>query len=262
VLIRRARGHLLTKTRKRELLRAVGREARPAERTVRSLKGRWALLLGLVAFGSVLLAIPGIRQPLVGLLDAVSHSDGVAIRDAIRSYGFLAPAASIALILLHMVIPLPAELMALANGLAFGFWGGLAVSWSGFMLSALLMYAAGRLWGRPLLDRAVPRRRRERLDSWLEQEGAFPLLAVRLVPLVPFNTVCLAAGVIRAPLWTYVWTTGVGILPLGIVLSLFGSRFGESYFRLEATFWALSVIFLIVILVTWWIARRRARRRS
>ena len=158
MLIRRARGYLLTKIRKQEFLRPIGREARPAGWTMRSLKGRWALLLGLVAFGSILLAVPGIPQPLVGLLDAVSHSDGVAIRDAIRSYGFLAPAASIALILLHMVIPLPAELMALANGLAFGFWGGLAVSWSGFMLSALLMYAAGRLWGRPLLDRAVPRR--------------------------------------------------------------------------------------------------------
>ncbi len=55
--------------------------------------------------GSVLLAVPGIRHPLDGLLDAVSHSDGGAICDAIRSYGFLAPAASIALILLHMVIP-------------------------------------------------------------------------------------------------------------------------------------------------------------
>ena len=55
---------------------------------MRSLKGRWALLLGLVVFGSVLLAVPGIRQPLVELFDAVAHSDGVAIRDAIRSYGF------------------------------------------------------------------------------------------------------------------------------------------------------------------------------
>jgi hypothetical protein len=58
---------------------------------MRSLRGRWALLLGLVAFGSVLLAVPGIRQPLVGLLEAVSHSDGVAIRDAIRSYGSVRP---------------------------------------------------------------------------------------------------------------------------------------------------------------------------
>ena len=223
------------------------------------LGGRWVLLLGLLALGGVLLAVPGVRHLLAELLGIVSQGNGAAIRDAVRGYGSLAPVASIALILLHMVIPLPAEIMALANGLAFGFWGGLVVSWSGFMLSAFTMYAAGRLWGRPLLDRAVSERRRERLDGWLEQEGAFPLLAVRLVPLVPFNTVCLVAGAVRVPLWTYAWTTGVGILPLGASLSLLGSRLGESSLRLGVTFWVPNAVFLGAILVTWWVVRRRTR---
>ena len=226
------------------------------------LGGRWVLLLGLAALGGVLLAVPGVRRLLAELLSTVSEGNGAAIRDAVRGYGSLAPVASIALILLHTVIPLPAEIMALANGLAFGFWGGLAVSWSGFMLSAFALYAAGRLWGRPLLDRAVSKRRRERLDGWLEQEGAFPSLAVRLVPLVPFNTVCLVAGVVRVPLRTYAWTTGVGILPLGASLSLLGSRLGESSLRLGATFWVPNALFLVVILATWWVVRRRARRWS
>lgn len=86
------------------------------------------------------------------------------------------------------------ELLALANGLAFGFWGGLAVTWSGCMLSAFSIYAAGRLWGRPFLERTISRRHQERLDAWFEREGAFPLLALRLVP---FNAVCLAAGAVR-----------------------------------------------------------------
>ena len=260
-VVRRTLGHRLgfPKARGRGSLRLVSREAQSEKRVGRALGGRWVLLLGLVALGGVLLAVPGVRQILAGLLDAVSQGDGAAIRDAVRGYGALAPAASIALILLHMVIPLPAEPMALANGLAFGFWVGLAVSWSGFMLSALAMYAAGRLWGRPLLDRAVSKRRRERLDGWLEQEGAFPSLAVRLIPLVPFNTVCLVAGVVRIPLWTYAWTTGVGILPLGASLSLLGSRLGESSLRLGVTFWVPNAIFLVAILATWWVARRRTR---
>ncbi len=249
------------KTQGRELSRPTGRRGAGllAERGLRLLGRRWVLLLGLVALGGVLLAVPGVRHLLAELLGIISQGNGAAIRDAVRGYGSLAPVASIALILLHMVIPLPAEIMALANGLAFGFWGGLAVSWSGFMLSALAMYAAGRLWGRPLLDRAVSERRRERLDGWLEQEGAFPSLAVRLVPLVPFNTVCLVAGVVRVPLWTYAWTTGVGILPLGASLSLLGSRLGESSLRLGATFWVPNAVFLGAILVTWWVVRRRTR---
>ena len=260
---RRVRKNRPPKTQGRKLLRPIGRGAQlVAQRILRLLGGRWVLLLGLVALCGVLLAVPGVRHLLAELLDIVSQGDGAAIRDAVRGYGALAPVASIALILLHLVLPLPAELMALANGLAFGFWGGLAVSWSGFMLSALTAYAAGRLWGRPLLDRAVSERRRERLDGWLEQEGAFPSLAVRLVPLVPFNTVCLVAGVVRVPLWTYAWTTGVGILPLGVSLSLLGSRLGESTLRLGATFWVPNAMFLVFILATWWAVRRRARRRS
>ncbi len=218
------------------------------------------MLLGLLALGGFMLAIPDVRRPLVGLFGVVSSSDGAEIRAIIQSYGPLAPVASIALIQLHIVIPFPAELMAFANGLAFGFWGGLALSWSGFMLSALLMYGAGRLWGRPLLERAVSQRRRERLDGWIMQEGAFPWLAVRFVPLAPFNTVCLVAGVVRAPLWTYAWTTGVGILPLGVLLTFFGSRLGENELQLGIAFWAPNVIFLVLVLTTWWTFRRRNAR--
>ena len=224
---------------------------------MRVFGGRWGLLLGLLTLGGVMLAIPDVRQSLAGLLGAVSSSDGAEIRTAIQGYGPLAPVASVALILLHMVIPFPAELMAFANGLAFGFWGGLALSWGGFMISALLMYGAGRLWGRPLMERVVPRRHRERLDGWIMQEGAFPWLAVRFVPLVPFNTVCLVAGVVRAPLWTYAWTTGIGILPLGVLLTFFGSRMGNNELQLGIAFWVPNVIFLTLVLTTWWIFHHR-----
>ena len=226
-------------------------------RSVRSLGGRWVLLLGLLALGGAALAIPGVRQFIAGLLVAVSSSDGAEVRAAIQGYGPLAPVVSIALIQLHIIVPFPAELMAFANGLAFGFWGGLALSWGGFMLSAFLMYGAGRLWGRPLMERAVSERRRERLDGWITQEGAFPWLAVRFVPLAPFNTVCLVAGVVKAPLWTYAWTTGVGILPLGLLLTLFGSRMGNNELRLGIAFWIPNVIFLALVLTTWWLFRRR-----
>jgi uncharacterized membrane protein YdjX (TVP38/TMEM64 family) len=207
-----------------------------------------------VVLGAVLLtALPGGRESLAGLVSEVSRGDGAAVRDTIQSYGVLAPAFSVALALLHIVVPFPAEMLALANGLAFGFWGGLAVTWTGFMLAALLTYAAGRVWGRPLLERFVSDRHRKRLDGWLEREGAFPLLAMRLIPLVPFNALCLGAGTVRAPLWTYVWTTGVGILPLGAFISYLGSQMGATTPHLGAPFWALSAALLATVLGAWWV---------
>ncbi|CAN5683731.1 hypothetical protein BH24ACT22_BH24ACT22_20140 [soil metagenome] len=229
-------------------------------RAIRSLGGRWGLLLGLLALGGVMLTIPDVRRFFVGLFEAALSSDGAEIRAAIQSYGPLAPVVSVTLIQLHIIVPFPAELMAFANGLAFGFWGGLALSWGGFMLSALLMYGAGRLWGHPLMERVVSERRRERLNGWIAQEGAFPWLAVRFVPLAPFNTVCLVAGVVRAPLWTYTWTTGVGILPLGILLTFFGSRMGNNELQLGIAFWVPNVLFLALVLTVWRIFRRRNDR--
>ncbi len=241
----------------------VRRQQQPViRRVLRLLKGRWALLLGLVAFAGVLLAVPDFRRALTEVLTIVSSGDGLTIRNTLRSYGPLAPVVSIALILLHAIVPLPAELLVLANGLMFGFWGGLAISWSGFVLSALSIYVAGRLWGRPLLERIVSQRHQERLDSWLAREGALPLLMARLIPLVPFNAVCLAAGAVRAPLWTYTWTTGVGILPLAAIVTFLGSYLGESSLHLGTPFWILSLLFVVSILAFWWIVRRRVRRRS
>jgi uncharacterized membrane protein YdjX (TVP38/TMEM64 family) len=242
------------------------RDLGPTERRVFTLllsspHWRWGLLAGLVVLVGVLLAVPAIRHPLVGLIVAISHGNGYEIRRIIRGYGPMAPLASVGLILLHTIVPLPAELLTVANGLVFGFWEGLAVSWSGFMLSALLLYASGRLWGRPLLDRAISERHRRRLDVWLEREGAFPLLVVRLIPLVPFNAVGLAAGVVRTPFWTYVWTTGVGILPLGVTVTLLGSRLGERSPRLGLPFWVIVVILAVGVLAAWRVARRRQTRK-
>lgn len=225
-----------------------------------SFTRRWILLLILVLSAAVLLLLPQIRDPLFAFIAEVSRADGPALRNRLNQYGALAPVVAIALILLHIVIPLPAELLTFANGLAFGFWGGLAVSWTGFMLAALITYAAGRYWGRPLLERTVAERYRRRMDDWLEHQGPFPLLAMRLIPLVPFNAICLAAGAIRAPLWTYVWTTGIGILPLMTALTFLGSRLGERQPHLGPSIWILSSTLLAAVLAAWWITKHSTKR--
>lgn len=203
------------------------------------------------------LAIPGVREGTFQLLSDALRGDGAAVQAGIRSYGAFAPAVSFALALVHIVIPFPAEILALANGLAFGFWGGLAVTWSSFMTAALLTYALGRALGRPLLERFVPAGQRERVDSWLAREGFFPLLALRLIPLVPFNALCLACGVVRVPLWTYTWVTAIGILPIDIALSLIGSRLGASgEADLGAVFWISTAVLVAFVLAGWIISRR------
>lgn len=232
-------------------------ESSGARRLPPVFKGRWALLVFFLILCAALFLLPGVRELVSVLFEAAARGDGAAIRDEIRSFGILAPVVSIGIGLLHAIVPFPLEILALANGLAFGFVGGLVLTWLGAVLSALVIYAAGRLWGTPLFERVVSEKHRERLDGLLEREGAFPLLAMRLIPLVPFNAICLAAGAVRAPLWTYTWTTGVGILPLALLLSFTGSRFGESDPTFGTAFWILSILFLALVVAAWISFRRR-----
>ena len=58
----------------------------------------------------------------------------------------------------------------------------------------------------------------------IERGGVTLLLAVRLIPIVPFSLVCYAAGAARVPLWRFVWTTAVGYLPITALAVYFGTR--------------------------------------
>jgi len=65
---------------------------------------------------------------------------------------------------------------------------------------------------------------------------------------------------VRVPLRTYAWTTGVEVLPLGAMLTFFGSRMGRNELQLGIAFWAPNVLFLALVLTIWWIFRRRNAR--
>ncbi|MBA2692383.1 MAG: TVP38/TMEM64 family protein [Rubrobacter sp.] len=233
------------------------RRPRPAEGFPAFPTGRWALLIAVAVLCASLFLLPGVREIVAALFEAAARGDGAAIRDEIQGYGLLAPLVSIGVGLLHAVVPFPMEILALANGLAFGLFGGLFLTWLGCVLSALVVYGAGYLWGTPLFERVVAERHRRKLDGLLEREGAFPLLALRLIPLVPFNAICVAAGAVRAPLWTYMWTTAVGILPLGVLLTFAGSRFGEADGVFGTAFWVMSFAFLAAVAFAWVSFRRR-----
>ena len=54
----------------------------------------------------------------------------------------------------------------------------------------------------------------------IERGGATLLLAMRLIPILPFSLVSYAAGAARVPAWRFVWTTAVGYLPITAHLGL------------------------------------------
>jgi uncharacterized membrane protein YdjX (TVP38/TMEM64 family) len=177
-------------------------------------------LAGLALMAAMVLAIPELRDAF----DAAVRGDTAEVRSEVKSLGAVGPLLLFALALIHAVVFYPAEIVDAAAGFVYGFFPALALMMLGWLASGLFCFAVGRSVARPLLDRWFGSERFERTEAAIERGGATLLLAVRLIPIVPFSLVSYAAGAARVPLWRFVWTTTVAYLPITALAVYFGTR--------------------------------------
>lgn len=129
-----------------------------------------------------------------------------------------------AVVLAHVVTPYPTEVVDAAAGYVHGFWLGLLLVHTGWVVTGLITYAVGAHLGRPAVVGVFGAHRLLAAERLLERGGVPALLAGRLIPLVPFSFFSAFAGAVRVPLWRYTWTTTLGYLPLTALATLIGSR--------------------------------------
>jgi uncharacterized membrane protein YdjX (TVP38/TMEM64 family) len=173
--------------------------------------------------------------------------EGTAQR--IRDWGMWGVAGSIGLMVAHSFLPFPAEIIACANGLVYGAWWGAGITWVGAMLGASVAFALVRALGRPFVERMVPAGQWERMSLWSRDRGAAVLLVARLVPVIAFNLINYVAALTGISWWTFLWATGLGILPLVILLSILGDR------MLAMPLWAWVLLGVLAI-VAWLVLHR------
>jgi uncharacterized membrane protein YdjX (TVP38/TMEM64 family) len=179
-----------------------------------------ATLGGVALLAMLVLAIPALREAF----EAAIHGDSAEVRRQLDSLGLAGPLLIVALALIHAVVFYPAEIVDAAAGFAYGFGPALALTMLGWLLSGLLCFAVGRSVARPLLDRWLGTARFERAEAAIERGGATLLIAVRLIPILPFSLTSYAAGAARVPPWRFLWTTALGYLPITALSVYFGTR--------------------------------------
>jgi len=230
------------------------RPGTPLPGTSTSVLGR-TLAVGalLLLFGAVLLGWLALLEAGPLTLEELSFTPEAFV-ELIRGWGAWGVAGSIGLMVLHSFVPFPAECLAIANGMVFGFVHGTLITWSGAMLGAWLAFGLARALGRPFVSRTVPARHLARIDGWTGDHGWSALLAARLVPVIAFNLINYAAGLVAVRWWTFTWTTALGILPLTLLMVLLGERMTA----MPAWAWLLTAA---VALVVWLVLRRLKRPR-
>ncbi len=210
-------------------------------------------LAGIALLALLVLAVPPLHEAIV----AVIHGDTDEVRRQIDELGVAGPLLIVALALLHTIVIYPAEIVNAAAGFAYGFFPALAIVTVAWMLSALLCYAIGLRVARPLLDRWFGKQRFERFEGMVEHGGVILLLALRLIPIVPFSLVGYAAGAARVPLRRFFWTTLVGYLPITALAVYFGTRL-EGLKLTDPLVFGTAAALLVLLLAGNWIVRRQA----
>jgi uncharacterized membrane protein YdjX (TVP38/TMEM64 family) len=210
-------------------------------------------LAGIAVLAAVVLAVPSLREAF----DAAIHGDTAEVRRQLEGLGVAGPLLILGLVLIHAVVFYPAEIVDAAAGFAYGFAPALALMMGAWVLSGLLCYATGRAVARPLLDRWLGARRFQRAEAAIERGGATLLIAVRLIPIVPFSLLSYAAGAARVPPWRFTWTTAVGYLPITALAVYFGTRL-EGISLTDPLVLASGGALLALLLAGQWVLRRQS----
>ncbi len=190
----------------------------------------------------------------VVLLRVHGWPDVAVLREQVDATGAAGPLVFVLGYALIVQVPSPAGLLTIAGGALFGLWQGTALVLVAALLGAWLSYEIGRLLGRDAVARLTGGRLR-RVDRLLRHHGLAAVVAVRLLPVLPFAAVNYSAGLSGVGRRDYLLGSAVGMLP-GVIAYVAVGAYGSDPWKLLA---AGSVFVLLVLGSGAWGRRLLAR---
>lgn len=203
-------------------------------------RGYWLVLAGAVLLGlGWLYALP--------VMDFIGEISIREIEQTVQSWGMWGVFASIGLMVIHSFVPFPAEFIAMANGIIYGPLWGTLITWVGAMLGALAAFGLSRIVGRRFVEAMVARRNWHMLDEWASQSGGYFVFVGRFIPLISFNMINYAAGLTAMPWWTFCLATGVGIIPMTVLMVVMGDQIETISWQIWLAVTAAVIILLVLV---------------
>jgi pyruvate/2-oxoglutarate dehydrogenase complex dihydrolipoamide dehydrogenase (E3) component/uncharacterized membrane protein YdjX (TVP38/TMEM64 family) len=109
-----------------------------------------------------------------------------------------------------------AAVLTLAGGALFGLLLGTVAASLASTIGATLVFLAARFLFRDTIQNRFGKRLKT-INEGVERDGAFYLLALRLVPVFPFWAINLVMALTPIRTWTYFWVSLVGMFPATVI---------------------------------------------
>ena len=150
-----------------------------------------------------------------------------ALRGLVAAHPLAAPAVFVGVYAFAVAVSFPgAVVLTVAGGLLFGTLAGAALTVTGATAGSALIYLAARSALAPMLAaRAGPGL--ERFRAGLGRNAFSYILAMRLVPVIPFWLVNLATALLGVRMAPFLLATAIGIVPATTVYAALGAGIGD-----------------------------------
>ena len=180
------------------------------------------------------------------------------MRAWLEEAGWWAPVLYLVLYSLGTLLLLPSTPLNLMGGALFGTGWGTVWTSVGAMLAAILAFWLSRHLGRGAIAGRL-QGRWQALDAELQQGGMWYLFAIRLLPIIPYGLVNIAAGLSGISSGDYLLGTALGTVPGIFPIVWLGSAGVQALEtgELLPLFGALSLIGLLMLGATIYQRRRR-----
>ncbi len=179
----------------------------------------------------------------------------------LTSVGIWAPLIYILVYTIGTLLMLPSTPLNLSGGAVFGVVWGTVWTTVGAIVAAVISFWFSRTIGRNYVHRKFAQRW-ARIDREISVGGIYYVIAVRLLPLLPYGLVNFGAGLTSIRFRDYLWGTIIGTAPGLVPFVMMGS--GLTALR-RGDLWPLAVssslIGLSVGAATWYQRRHQEQRK-
>jgi uncharacterized membrane protein YdjX (TVP38/TMEM64 family) len=173
------------------------------------------------------------------------------VRAYVLSFGLWAPLIYF-LAFAQPVVPLPASVMSMAGGLAFGLGGGLTTALSAATIRACGQFLIARFFGREAV-KTLLRGRLASIDRRIGRRGFLTVLLIRITPNVPYDIQSFSLGCSRVPFHIFAMATFVALIPIILLWVYIGQNLTE-----PSQFW--KIVVLLILVIVFWSLRTSSRK--
>ncbi|MBR0813002.1 VTT domain-containing protein [Bradyrhizobium diazoefficiens] len=181
-------------------------------------------IIGIVAIAVGLLGL-GMAWSYTSLSNYADTGHVSALLSA-YSQSVWGPPLAIAAFVLGGLVIFPVLVLIAATAAALGPWLGFVSAMVGVFLSALVLFAIGRVLGRERLQRLLGRRA-ARIQERVVGKGILAVVVIRMIPIAPFSVVNVVAGASTLPLRDFMVGTLLGMTPGILAMAVLGAQIAD-----------------------------------